>query len=825
MEKIKVTIEGCEILCEEGESILNVARANEVFIPAICYLSCASPTLACKMCMVEADGKRVYACNAKVKDGMQVVVNTPEIEEERRAIMQAYDVNHPLQCGVCDKSGECELQNYTHYVGVREQNYALRDSYKPFNQWGKAVYDPNLCIVCERCVTLCKDKIGKSHIKALKFEGEMPDKAYKDSMPKDAYGVWTKFKKSLIGLNGVESSDCADCAECVSVCPVGALTIEHFQYRSNAWELKKIPSTCVHCGNGCALTYEVKQKSIGGSEKEVYRVVSDWNFSTLCPAGRLGFDVNNQQVRKDKEAFNTSIAAFKEAQTINFTGDLSNEEALILQTLKERFGYKLVCKEVYPFQSFLNTYAKVSGTLGNANQKDITQSTFVICSGGALSYDMPVVTHSINNAMKQNKGANLAYFHTMQDIVVNRFVKSPICGIYKPDSEEALALLLASVCIRKEQMPDSLKAQVERYERKEMQTITKEVRKKVKVKELDAEGNAVLDEAGNEKFKEVEEIEKIHQEIEVVTSALYDYCGSSIRDSIEEVKKAIESAKNPILIVGFDIYRARNADNIARILGYIESLSSLKVLLLPPSTNALGISLICDLDKEGVGYSIGYNVAGNYRIGTGAENALRLPYLNEQEGTLVNVDKRVVPLAPATPYNGYELNDIALALGLEYENTIDYTQDLPLENGFKSIEYDALQFGFLNDGSEIRGYLLGAHFPKEFLEVLPIELKELESYNLYARNPVAHFSKNTLQSSYIDSKNGLQLSEKYAQTLGISDGDKVEVCFANGEIVQVLAIVDKGMEGEFCALGVCGFEELALFPTTRYANVSLKVLV
>ncbi len=63
MEKIKVTIEGCEILCEEGESILNVARANEVFIPAICYLSCASPTLACKMCMVEADGKRV--CKGK----------------------------------------------------------------------------------------------------------------------------------------------------------------------------------------------------------------------------------------------------------------------------------------------------------------------------------------------------------------------------------------------------------------------------------------------------------------------------------------------------------------------------------------------------------------------------------------------------------------------------------------------------------------------------------------------------------------------------------------------------------------------------------------
>ena len=438
---------------------------------------------------------------------------------------------------------------------------------------------------------------------------------------------------------------------------------------------------------------------------------------------------------------------------------------------------------------------------------------------------MPVVTHSINNAMKQNKGANLAYFHTMQDRAVNGFVKSAINGIYKPDCEEALALLLASVCIKREQMPNALREQIERYERKEMQTITKEVKKKVKVKELDAEGNAVLDEAGNEKFKEVEEVEKIKEEIEVTTSVLYDYCGSSIRDSIEEVKKALEGAKNPILVVGFDIYRAKNAENIAKILGAIESLSQFKIMLLPPTTNALGISLICELDKEGVGYSIGYNVAGNYRIGTGAENALHLPYLNEQEGTFVNVDKRVVPIAPATPYSGYELNDIARALGLEYENTIDYTQELPLEKGFKSIEYDALQFGFLNDGSEIRGYLLGAHFPKETLEVAPIELEELESYNLYARNPMAHFSKSTLASLHIDSKNGLQLSEKYAQMLGISEGDKVEVRFANGEVVEVLAILDKGMEGEFGALGVCGFEESALFPTTRYANVSLKVLV
>lgn len=827
MEMIKIKIDGNEILCNEGESILNVARAHDVFIPAICYLSCASPTLACKMCMVEADGKRVYACNAKVKDGMEVVVNTPEIEKERKAIMQAYDVNHPLQCGVCDKSGECELQNYTHYVGVREQEYALKDEYKAFNAWGKAVYDPNLCIVCERCVTLCKDKIGKSHIKALKHDGEMPDKEYKESMPKDAFSVWTKFKKSLIGLNNVEATACGDCGECVSVCPVGALSIAHFQYRSNAWELTKIPSTCVHCGNGCALTYEVKQKEISGNQKEVYRVTSDWNFTTLCPAGRLAFQSNNQGVIKDNEAFNKTIAAFKEAQSIKFAGNISNEEALILQHLKEKFGYKLVCDSVYPFKEFLDNFSKVAGSLGSANQKDITQSTFVVCFGGALSYDMPVVTHHINNAMKQNKGANLAYLHTMEDVVVNNFAKGAISGIYKPDSEEAMALLLAKACIDENVMPQSLKQEIQKYAVVEKKILEKEVKQSVKEKLLDENGNALLDDSGKETYKDKEIITKVEEEVEIASSALYTYCGENLQEKLEIIQESLKNAKNPILIVGFDIYRAKNAKNIARILGYIETLSATKIMLLPPTTNALGIALVCALDKEITGFSIGYNVKGNYNIGTHKDNALQMPYLNEQEGTFVNVDKRVVPFAPATPYYGYCLNDIAKTLGLEKEYTIDYTQELPLQKGFKSVAYDDLEYGFANDGTEIRGYCLELCIAKEALEIDAISKDSLGSYNMYARDAMAHFSKSTLESTLLTSKNGLQCSLKYAQKLGLNENSKVEITFKNGEVIVTEAIIDTDMEGDFVALGVCGFSEEEMqkrFINSRYEYVSIKVL-
>ncbi|MDD6055103.1 MAG: NADH-quinone oxidoreductase subunit G [Helicobacteraceae bacterium] len=793
--EVKINIDGQEIICEEGESILNAARSHGVFIPAICYLSCASPTLACKMCMVEADGKRVYACNAKVKNGMNVLVNTKEIEEERKAIMQAYNVNHPLQCGVCDKSGECELQNYTHFVGVAEQNYAIKDNYKEFKSWGKAVYDPNLCIVCERCVTLCKDKIGKSHIKALKFDGEMPDKAYKDSMPKDAFSVWTKFKKSLIGLNGVESSACGDCAECVSVCPVGALSIGHFQYRSNAWELEKIPSACPHCACGCEIVYEVKHKGISGGEREVYRVTSDWNFSTLCSAGRLAFNCNNQQIKKNVESLNKTIAAFKEAQSIRFSGDITNEDALILQRLKERCGYKLVCDEVKPFSDFIKAFSGIAGNYGSASLEAITKSDFAICFGGALSYDMPVVTHKINNAMKLNKGSNLAVLHTMEDLTLKGFSKNAISGIYRPNSEWAVALALAYLSV--ENPPAFLESKLKEFFKKTQKSIKKEVKEKNGEEEI------------------VKEIETL---VENVESPLFEYCGGNFEEAFLNLKNALKDSKNPVLIVGFDVYNTPFAREIAEILGAIEKYSPIGILLLPPTTNALGISLICELDSEVSGYCIGINTSGNYKIGRDLDSSLILPHLSECEGSLVNVDKRLVPLNPATPYGGYELNDIANALGLETEFSIDYTEILPISAGFKAVKFDDLGFGFANDGSELRGYLLDFHLSLKDGDISALEKIAIPQFNAYFRNSVSHFSPLTLKSPLLDSKNGLQVNQALADKLNLKDGDKVRVS-ADGVELELVVSIDSGVSGEFVAIGLEGAE---LFKESRYANISIK---
>jgi len=149
---ITVTIDGIECKAKEGEYILNVARANGIFIPAICYLTRCSPTLACRICLVEADGKRVYSCNAKVKDGMDITTQNEEILEERRAIMEVYDV----------------LQNYTLELKVDSQHFSIADTKRETKNWSSVLhYDAGLCIVCERCVTVCKDMVGDAAIKNL----------------------------------------------------------------------------------------------------------------------------------------------------------------------------------------------------------------------------------------------------------------------------------------------------------------------------------------------------------------------------------------------------------------------------------------------------------------------------------------------------------------------------------------------------------------------------------------------------------------------------------------------------------------------------------
>ena len=802
MSEITVTINGKECKAKEGEYILNIARRNGIFIPALCYLNGCSPTLACRICLVEADGKRVYSCNTKAKDGMVIITDNEEISKERRSIMEVYDVNHPLTCGVCDQSGECELQNYNSYIGVDEQHFAIKDTARPVKKWGLMHYDSSLCIVCERCVTVCKDMIGDSALKTVPRGGDKLAKEWKESMPKDAYAMWNKLQKSIIGTASGDTLDCTNCGECIAVCPVGALVSSDFQYKSNAWELKKIPAACSHCSAACFLNYEVKHTSIDNPEKKIYRVTNEWTYQALCGAGRFGFDFQNTNAKKDTEKFEEAVEFIsKKADTIRFSSFITNEEALILQKIKEKFNLKLVNDDAYQFKSFLQNYSKTSGTtLYSGSLSKIKKSNFVVSVGSAIKTDNPAVRFSFNNALKMNKGAGL-YFHPVADPVVEGFSKNLVNINHKPGVEESIMYLLLDLFADKEKLPKSVSEYLHSLRYKTTRTVEEIIKEKVTEKVI----KKVIDEESGE-TKEIEEEvtkmvpKKISKEIEVELSKLADTV-SLADDFNEKLEKLLAKKDTFTLILGPDLYAHPRAKNIAALAGLIQRYTDFDVVLIPSQTNTLGVSLICDLDENAGKSVIGYNAPGDFTLSALGDGDLDMPALNQQEGTFTNIDKRVVPINVALEFKGYCLNDIASSLGIKKEYTIDYTKELPTQKGYKAIAFDDLENYFDNAGNEHRGYQI-ENIPIEPSDEVE-EVEEIESFDgivVYRCEPVLQFSAFTGKCPQLKTHGGLFVSAEFLQKHNLNDGDAVDVEINEHKRVRTMIKLDNKIKGQVAYL-------------------------
>jgi len=814
---VTVTIDGMEFKAKEGEYILNAARANDVFIPAICYLTRCSPTLACRICLVEADGKQVYACNAKVKDGMEITTSTEGILEERRAIMEVYDVNHPLQCGVCDKSGECELQNYTLELGVDSQSYMIPDTARETTDWSSVLhYDAGLCIVCERCTTVCKDMIGDAAITTVKRGGAELDKGYKASMPKDAYSMWNKLQKSVIApSNGTEFTNCSDCGECIAVCPVGALASRDFVYQSNAWDLKRVPAVAAHSSDGAQIYYEVKPTSIEDRAEKIYRITNEWSYVSLDGSARFAYDFENKNVSKDKVAFAAAVEAFKKAETVRFNSMITNEEAAMLQRLKEKMGLKLYNPEVKAFQTFLNHYEAASGNSLWTTDTDaiMKNSDFVISIGIALRNDSPAMKYAFNNVQKLNKGAGL-YFHPVGDTLIPTFGKTVEVFTHKVGVEEAAFYLVLDLFADKEKLPKETKEYIDSFKRTEKETIKE--KKVTTVKET-----IINEETGEEEEVSKKVTNMVEKEIEVVRNGLVEILGGDASKFDETFAKMMKKKESFSMMLGEDLYYHPKAENIAKLIALVEATCNINVVMTPPKSNALGVALICDLDETQSGYTVGYNENADFVLSALGTGDLDMPAMNQQEGTLTNIGKRVLPTNAALEYDGYELNDIVKELIDAPKLTIDWTEMLPEDKGFKAVSFDALPNTFTNQGIDNRGYRLENNkLDTEIPKVDKFDENDvLEGDIAYRCNPARQFNDFTDKSHEIFETFALYASVEKAEKLG----DKVEVVFKNGTIILDV-VADEKIIGDIvkvpdfkAALGVYD-----LFGESRYQTVTLR---
>lgn len=262
---INLTIDNKKITAPAGQTVLEAARAAGIEIPALCYDKELEIVSACRLCLVEIEGKKKLetSCSTMVREGMVVRTQSEQLTAVRKEILQLLLDSHPNDCLTCQKAGECLLQKYAYEYDVKFRTHdgAMRpqlvDTSSPY-----ILKDNSKCIVCGKCIRTCAQVSDR---KVLAFA----ERGYDTRVVADADQT-------------LEESSCVSCNRCVTVCPVGALVDKRAMGKLRSWEGEKRVVNCKSCSYGCE--FEVISK---GKQKLAVRALPPTNGRPLCLKGRL----------------------------------------------------------------------------------------------------------------------------------------------------------------------------------------------------------------------------------------------------------------------------------------------------------------------------------------------------------------------------------------------------------------------------------------------------------------------------------------------------------------------------------------------------------
>src|SRR3989338_224711 len=358
MEKVTLTIDGKKIVADSKKTVLEAAAENDIYIPTMCYLKKLNPIGSCRVCLVDIEGADdpMTSCQLPVMEGMVVSTKSDRVIELRQLMVKLILVNHPVDCTVCERSGECRLQDITYEFGISRQDLKAEpvERVKKYD-WKLIRYNPYLCVLCERCIMVCHEVQGVS-----------------------TYKIKNNGFRSVIDTVDEKPLDCDFCGQCIAVCPVGAMS---------SGLVLQVRSVCSYCGVGCPINLDVKKG-------KVYRVTSDDNIGinngNLCAMGRFGYQfidtedrIKTPLIRKGDKLM---PASWDEA--LKLVGDKFKE-------IKNSHGGEAIAgigserasnEDNYLFQKFFRT---VLGSHNIDNPLNMENSSFG--SGLFEKFDLPLI--------------------------------------------------------------------------------------------------------------------------------------------------------------------------------------------------------------------------------------------------------------------------------------------------------------------------------------------------------------------------------------------------------------------------------------------------